>query len=95
MKLGSYISLMRWRTTGLCIAMTVLYARYYRSWTGICFAEAHYKKCGDEYRITELRINNNPKEHELNDVDAAVALFYALLISEYGGYSGPYWKAAF
>lgn len=68
---------------------------YYRSWTGICFAEALYEKCDDEFRITELRINNNPKEHQLNDVDAAVALFYALLISEYGGYSYPYWKAAF
>lgn len=69
--------------------------RYYRSWTGICFAEAYYEKSDDEYRITELRINNDPKEHQLNDVDAAVALFYALLISEYGGNSGPYWKAAF
>lgn len=69
--------------------------RYFRSWTGICFVEAYYEKNGDDYRITELRINNNPKEYQLNDVDAAVALFYALLISEYGGNSGPYWKAAF
>lgn len=69
--------------------------RYYRSWTGICFAEAYYEQSGDEYRITELRINNNPKEYRLKDVDVAVALFYALLISEYGGNSDPYWKAAF
>lgn len=69
--------------------------RYYRSWTGICFVEALYEKSGVEYLITELRINNNPKEHQLNDVDAAVALFYALLISEYGGCAGPYWRAAF
>lgn len=69
--------------------------RYYRSWTGICFVEALYEKSDDEYRITELRINDNPKEHRLVDVDAAVALFYALLISEYGGNSGPYWNAAF
>lgn len=69
--------------------------RYYRSWTGICFAVAYYEKCGDEYRITELRINNDPRQYQLNDVDAAVALFYALLVSEYGGCSGPYWKAAF
>lgn len=69
--------------------------RYYRSWTGICFAEAYYEKCGDEYHITELRINNNPKEYQLNDIDAAVALFYGLLVSEYGGYAQPYWMAAF
>lgn len=69
--------------------------RYYRSWTGICFAEAYYEKCGEEYHITELRINNNPKEYQLNNVDAAVALFYGLLLSEYGGNSHPYWKAAF
>lgn len=69
--------------------------RYYRSWTGICFAVASYEKSGDGYRITELRINNDPLQHELNDVDAAVALFYALLVSEYGGYSAPYWNAAF
>lgn len=69
--------------------------RYFRSWTGICFAEAYYEKCGDEYHITEMRINNNPKEYQLNDVDAAVALFYGLLVSEYGGFAHPYWKAAF
>lgn len=50
---------------------------------------------GREYRITELRINSNPKEYRLKDVDAAVALFYALLVSEYGGNSNPYWNAAF
>lgn len=69
--------------------------RYFRSWTGICFVEAFYEKHDDEYRITELRINNNPKEHQLNDVDEAVALFYGLLVSEYGGNPQPYWKAAF
>lgn len=69
--------------------------KYYRSWTGICFAEAFYEKSNGEYHITELRINNNPKEYQLNDVDAAVALFYGLLVSEYGGFASPYWKAAF
>lgn len=69
--------------------------RYYRSWTGICFAEAFYEKRDDEYHITEIRINNNGNEYELTDVDAAVALFYGLLVSEYGGNASPYWKAAF
>lgn len=69
--------------------------RYFRSWTGICFAEAYYERCNGEYHITELRINKNPKEYQLNDVGAAVALFYALLVSEYGGNPSPYWKAAF
>ena len=68
---------------------------YLRSWTGFHIFEAHYVKCGDEYRITELRINNNPKEHRLVNVDGAVALFYALLVSEYGGDASAYWSAAF
>ena len=68
---------------------------YLRSWTGFHIFEAHYVKCGDEYRITELRINNNPDEHRLVNVDGAVALFYALLVSEYGGDASAYWSAAF
>ena len=68
---------------------------YLRSWTGFHIFEAHYVKCGDEYRITELRINNNPDEHRLVNTDAAVALFYALLVSEYGGDASAYWNAAF
>ena len=68
---------------------------YLRSWTGFHIFEAHYVKCGDEYRITELRINNNQDEHRLVNVDGAVALFYALLVSEYGGDASAYWNAAF
>ena len=69
--------------------------RYYRSWTGICFAVASYEKSGDGYRITELRFNHDPQQRNVKAVDADVALFYGLLVSEYGGWSGPYWKAAF
>ena len=68
---------------------------YLRSWTGLHIFEAHYVKCGDEYRITELRINNNPDELRLVNADAAVAWFYALLVSEYGGDASAYWNAAF
>lgn len=70
---------------------------YLRSWTGIHIFEAHYEKNGDEYRITELRINNNPDEcrYRLSDAESATALFYALLISEYGGDASAYWYAAF
>lgn len=68
---------------------------YLRSWTGFQIFEAHYEKCGDEYRITEVRINNNPNEHRLRNVDAKVVLFYALLVSEYGGDASAYWNAAF
>lgn len=67
---------------------------YLRSWTGFHFAEAIYEKCGEGYRITELRLNNNPNEYEFGGEDAVIALFYALLISEYGGDASAYWKAA-
>ena len=68
---------------------------YLRSWTGFHIFEAYYEKNGDEYRITELRINNNPDEYRLSDAESATALFYALLISEYGGDASAYWNAAF
>jgi len=68
--------------------------RYYRGWTGVCFAEAFFEKTKEGYRIYELRINNNPEEHRMTNPDADVALFYALLISEYGGPTDAYWKAA-
>lgn len=68
---------------------------YLSSWTGTHFAEAIYEKYGEEYRITELRINNNPCEYKLFNVDEAIALFYALLISEYGGDASAYWNAAY
>lgn len=68
---------------------------YLRSWTGIHFAEAIYEKCGEEYRITELLINNNPKEYRLDDAESSTALFYALLISEYVGDASAYWNTAF
>lgn len=68
---------------------------YLRSWTGFHIFEAHYEKSGDDYRISELRINNNPNEYRLSDAESAIALFYALLISEYGGDASAYWNAAF
>ena len=42
-----------------------------------------------------VRINNNPDEYRTSDTESATALFYALLISEYGGDASAYWNAAF
>lgn len=69
--------------------------RYYRSWTGIPVYEAYYSKCGKGFKITEIRINNTPGEYMPCNLDASIALFYALMISDFGGYSAPYYNAAF
>ena len=68
---------------------------YIRSWTGIAIFRAKYKPFEDGYLITELNINDNKDEYRETNVDSAVALFYALLVSEFGGNSAPYWNVAF
>lgn len=42
-----------------------------------------------------VRINNSPDEYRMSDTESPTALFYALLISEYGGDASAYWDAAF
>jgi len=68
---------------------------YIRSWTAITIFQAKYEPFEDGYLITELRVNANKDEYRQTDMNKATALFYALLISEYGGYSSPYWNVAF
>lgn len=68
---------------------------YIRSWTGIAIFRAKYKPFEDGYLITELNINGNKDEYRETNLDSAVALFYALLVSEFGGNSAPYWNVAF
>lgn len=68
---------------------------YVRSWTGITIFRAKYKPFEDGYLITELNINGNKEEYRETNLDSAVAFFYALLVSEYGGYSAPYWNVAY
>ena len=68
---------------------------YIRSWTGITIFRAKYKPSEDGYLITELNINGNKEDYRESNTETAVALFYALLVSEYGGNSSPYWNVAF
>lgn len=68
---------------------------YVRSWSGITIFKAKYEPFEDGYLITELCVNSNKSEYNESDDNKAIALFYAMLISEYGGDSGPYWNVAF
>lgn len=68
---------------------------YVRSWSGITIFKAEYKPYEDGYLITELNINGSKNEYQKTDTNKSIALFYALLVSDYGGNSSPYWKVAF
>ena len=65
------------------------YIRYFRSWTGFCAFEAHYRKDGDDYLIDNLRIDHENANY--SDAEAA-ALFRYLVIAEAGGNSDVAWQ---
>ena len=68
------------------------YIRYFRSWTGICAFEAHYKKKGDDYHVDKLRINHAQAQYGSDGDEASAALFCHLLIAESGGDSEASWQ---
>lgn len=68
------------------------YIRYYRSWTGICAFEAHYKKDGKNYCVDHLRINQALCEFGVNGDEAGVWLFRYLLTAEVGGDAHAAWQ---
>ncbi len=61
------------------------FIRYYRSWTGMCAFEAHYKKIGSEYVIDNLKMNHALAEFGVNGDEAGAALFVYLIAAETGG----------
>lgn len=69
--------------------------RYYRSWTGDCSFEAHYKKAGDNFIIDKLRMNHSLAEFGVNGDMAGLALFRYLLTAETGGNAGLEWERYF
>ncbi len=68
------------------------YIRYFRSWTGMCAFEAHYKKTGEDYVIDNLKINHALAEFGVNGDEAGVALFCYLIITESGGDGEAAWQ---
>ena len=52
-------------------------------------------KQDEEKRRKDCQIKKIKKIERLQNVDAAVVLLYALLVSEYGGDASAYCKAAF
>jgi hypothetical protein len=67
--------------------------RYYRSWTGMCAYEAHYRKTAeDKYLIDELTVNKRVIEFGVNGDRPAQALFLYLLTAETGGNEGRAWN---
>jgi len=68
------------------------YIRYYRSWTGICAFEAHYKKDEEDYCIDNLKMNHDLAEFGVNGDEAGAALFCYLVIAESGGDAERAWN---
>jgi len=68
------------------------YIRYYRSWTGMCAFEAHYKKEASGYIIDNLKINHALAEFGVNGDEAGVALFVYLVVAETDGDAAGAWE---
>lgn len=68
------------------------YIRYYRSWTGICAFEAHYRKDGEDYLVDQLKINHSLAEFGVNGDASGAALFCYLVIAEAGGEAESAWQ---
>lgn len=67
--------------------------RYYRSWTGMCAFEAHYRKSQDKYIIDSLIMNHALAEFAVNGEEPAKALFLYLITSETDGFNQRLWQA--
>lgn len=68
------------------------YIRYYRSWTGMCVFEAHFRKEGECYLVDNLKINHGIGGFGVNGDAAGAALFYYLVIAESGGDAENAWQ---
>ena len=68
------------------------YIRYFRSWTGMCGFEAHYKKAEGGYVVDNLKMNHALAEFGVNGDEAGAALFCYLVIAESGGDANEAWQ---
>lgn len=68
------------------------YIRYYRSWTGQCAFEAHYKNWAEGYVIDTLKINHGLAEFGVNGDEAGKALFCYLIAAETENDAEEAWK---
>lgn len=67
--------------------------RYYRSWTGMCAYEAHYRQEEGKFIIDEVVVNQGLVEFGVNGDEPALYLFIYLLTAESGGDASSAWKA--
>ncbi len=68
------------------------YIRYFRSWTGMCAFEAHYRKDGDDYLVDNLKMNHDLAQFGVNGDEAGAALFRYLVVAESGGNAEEAWR---
>lgn len=69
------------------------YIRYYRSWTGMCAFEAHYRYTEGKYIIDRLTVNHQLCEFGCNGDIPAKCLFLYLLYCERMGPDSRAWKS--
>lgn len=65
--------------------------RYFRSWTGDCMFEAHFRAEGAGFLIDSLLINHALLEFHVNGDESAAWLFRYLLTAEIGGDASDAW----
>lgn len=68
------------------------YIRYYRSWTGMCAFEAHYKEFDTGYLVDNLKMNHGLAEFGVNGDEAGAALFMYLIVAESGEDASDAWE---
>lgn len=71
------------------------YIRYYRSWTGMCVFEAHFREDGEDFLVDQLKINHSLAEFGENEDAVGAALFCYLVIAEAGGEAEGAWQNYF
>lgn len=68
------------------------YIRYFRSWSGMCAFEAHYKPEQEHYVIDKIRINRAISEFGVNGDKAGIMLFRYLVSAEIGADATSAWQ---
>ena len=68
--------------------------RYYRSWSGMCAYDCHFKRLDDDqYIIDRITVNRDLAQFDVNGEFAAILLLHYLLAAETGCDWRPAWDA--
>lgn len=52
---------------------------FHRSWTGFCIYAARFAKYGDQFKMTEADVNNDPRQHKAADAQSEAEMLSYLI----------------